>query len=384
MRAITRHLLEAALLIVFAAAGARAADKAVLAGTAVDSTGAGLPGVTVALKPVGDATAAPSLQVTDAAGAFGFEDVGPGTYAVTFSLDGFQEQKLTAVVVPASSPLTVILQIAGLAETVVVRATTTENAPQLPAGEATLQNTVLAAVPLATERFEDALPLLPGTVRGPDGLLNMKGGRADQSTVLVNGVNMADPVTGHSSVRLPVEAVDALNVHAGVFSAAFGDATAGVTDVVVKPGTDTRSVEVQNFMPRLRIKEGGVRGLDAFTPRARVSGPIRPGRLWFSESVNYRFVRTRVDELQPLDRSEQKVESVDLMSQIDYAPSQAHHVTATFMFFPSNIDNAGIDTFNLTGHFNPRDVQNNLDSREYGRFANSADRQVRAKFTLLF
>lgn len=343
------------------AAVASAADKAALSGTAVDASGAALPGVTVTLTPVGQAAAEPALQVTDESGAFGFDEVGPGTYAVTFSLDGFEEQKLTAVVVPASSPLRVILQIAGLAETVVVRATTEATAPELPAGEATLANTVLTAVPLATERFEDALPLLPGTVRGPDGLLNMKGGRADQSSVLVNGINMADPVTGHSSVRLPVEAVDALNVHAGVFSAAFGDATAGVTDVVVKPGTDKRSVEVQNFMPRLRIKEGGMHGFDAFTPRVRVSGPIRPGRVWYSESASYRFVRTRVNELQPLDQSEQKVQSFDLLSQIDIARSSSHHVTTTFMWFPSNIDNAGIDTLH------PFDATPNLEQRGWSQ-----------------
>jgi hypothetical protein len=44
----------------------------------------------------------------------------------------------------------------------------------------------------------------------------------------------------------------------------------------------------------------------------------------------------------------------------------------------------GVQFFNLTGHFNPRDVQNNVDGPDYGRFANSVDRQVRAKFTLLF
>jgi hypothetical protein len=102
---------------------------------------------------------------------------------------------------------------------------------------------------------------------------------------------------------------------------------------------------VQNFMPRLRIKDGAVRGFDAFTPRVRVSGPIRAGRLWFSESANYRFVRTRVDELQPLDRSEQQVTAFDFLSQVDYARSSAHHVTKTLMWFPSNVDNAGIDTW---------------------------------------
>ena len=359
MRATTRQILGATLVMLCAAV-ARGADRPALAGTAVDPSGAALPGVTVTLTPVSPQAAEPALQITDEAGAFGFDDVGPGTYAVTFSLDGFEEQTLTAVVVPASTSLRVILQIAGLAETVVVRATTDRATPE-SAGEATLQNTVLTAVPLATERFEDALPLLPGTLRGPDGLLNMKGGRADQSSVLVNGVNMTDPVTGHASVRLPVEAVDSLNVHAGVFSAAFGDATAGVTDVVVKPGTDKRSIEVQNVMPRPRIKDGGVRGFDAFTPRVRVSGPIRPGRLWFSESANYRFVRTRVDELQPLDQSEQKVQSFDFLSQIDYARSSNHHVTTTFMWVPSNIDNAGIDTLH------PFDATPNLEQRGWSQ-----------------
>jgi carboxypeptidase family protein len=359
MRATARHILNAAVLMLFAGA-ATAADRPALTGTAVDASGAALPGVTVTLTPVGPQAAEPALQITNESGAFGFDEVGPGTYAVTFALDGFRQQTLTAVVVPASTPLRVILQIAGLAETVLVRATTDAATPE-NAGEATFANTLLTAVPLATERFEDALPLLPGTLRGPDGLLNMKGGRADQSSVLVNGVNMTDPVTGHASVRLPVEAVDSLNVHAGVFSAVFGDATAGVTDVVVKPGTDKRSIEVQNFMPRPRIREGGVHGFDAFTPRVRVSGPIRPGRVWFSESANYRFVRTRVDELQPLDRSEQKVQGFDFLSQIDLARSVDHHVTTTFMWFPSNIDNAGIDTLH------PFDATPNLEQRGWSQ-----------------
>jgi hypothetical protein len=44
----------------------------------------------------------------------------------------------------------------------------------------------------------------------------------------------------------------------------------------------------------------------------------------------------------------------------------------------------GLQLFNLTGHFNPRDVQNNTGSSTFGTFANSADRQLRAKFVLLF
>src|SRR5207244_2791918 len=44
----------------------------------------------------------------------------------------------------------------------------------------------------------------------------------------------------------------------------------------------------------------------------------------------------------------------------------------------------GMQLFNLTNHFNPQDVQNNTSSPAYREFANSVDRQVRTKFTLLF
>jgi hypothetical protein len=44
----------------------------------------------------------------------------------------------------------------------------------------------------------------------------------------------------------------------------------------------------------------------------------------------------------------------------------------------------GVQLFNLTNHFNPQDVQNNTASPYAGQFANSIDRQVRGKFTLLF
>ena len=55
-------------------------------------------------------------------------------------------------------------------------------------------------------------PLLyvPGVVRGPDGLLNVKGARASQSGFLVNSASVTDPVTGESAINLPLEAVQSV------------------------------------------------------------------------------------------------------------------------------------------------------------------------------
>lgn len=116
--------------------------------------------------------------------------------------------------------------------------------------------------------------------------------------------------------------------------------------MVTRPGQDAWDFQFQNFLPRFRFKEGGVRGIDAFTPRLRLAGPIQRGRLWFAETVNYRFVRSRVNELESvgLDRSEQQFESFDALTQVDYVIEPSHRLVGTFVWFPNNIDNLQLDT----------------------------------------
>ena len=61
--------------------------------------------------------------------------------------------------------------------------------------------------PIASERFQDALPLVPGVVRGPDGLLNINGTRSNQSAMMFNSADGTDPVTGEEAIELPIDAV---------------------------------------------------------------------------------------------------------------------------------------------------------------------------------
>ena len=333
------------IALIAAAPQIHAAGRSI-SGIAVDESGGVLPGVTVTVVPTATPQAEPLMQVTDGEGKFSFDDLNPGTYTVVLSLPGFEEKSFAALAVPMTEELKVVMPIATLSESITVHATlpVPVTVPRETIGESKIEQEALSNVPLATERFEDALPLLPGVVRGPDGLINMNGARADQSTVRMNGINMSDPVTGHFAVRLPLEAIDSLNVHAGAYSAAFGNATGGVTDIVTKPGQDTFGFQVQNVMPRFRFVDGGINGLDSFTPRVRVSGPIQHGRLWFSEAASYRFVRTHITELEPRDQAEQKVQSFDSVSQIDYAVKAGQLITGTIVIFPTNIDNVGIDT----------------------------------------
>ena len=44
----------------------------------------------------------------------------------------------------------------------------------------------------------------------------------------------------------------------------------------------------------------------------------------------------------------------------------------------------GVKIFNITNHFNPRDVQSNIDSVSFGAFSNSVGRTFRGKFEFEF
>ncbi len=350
-----------ALTLWLAAPSARAQSESMpttLTGLAVDSTGLALPGVTVTLTTNDPARNEPLVQFTDASGTFTFDQLESGSYTLAFSLQGFQDRQLD-VTVPAPDTLKIVLPLAGFSESVTVKPDSRQMSEPAP-NTTTLDEKQLAALPLKSERFEDALPLLPGVVRGPDGLLNMNGARADQSALVVNGVNMSDPVTGDFAMRLPIEAIETITLHSGASVATFGNATGGVTDVVVRAGQDRLAVQVQNVMPRLRFQEDGIRGIDSFTPRVRVSGPIRKGRAWFSDAASYRFVRSRVDELHPLAESEQVVESFDALSQTDVAIGAGHHLAATLVWFPGDIDNAAIDTLH------PFDATPDIEQRGWG------------------
>jgi hypothetical protein len=43
----------------------------------------------------------------------------------------------------------------------------------------------------------------------------------------------------------------------------------------------------------------------------------------------------------------------------------------------------GVSVFNITNHWNPRDVQNNIHSSQFGTFFNSAERSFRTKFEIV-
>ena len=117
----------AAVLAVFAPVAAHA--QSAIGGTVKDATGAVLPGVTVeAASPVLIEKA--KTVVTDAEGNYKIVDLRPGTYIVTFTLEGFTTIKREGLELPSNFTATVNaeLKVGAIAEALTV----TGSSPVVP------------------------------------------------------------------------------------------------------------------------------------------------------------------------------------------------------------------------------------------------------------
>ena len=318
-----------------------------------------LSGVAVTLS--GERLGERKLQnVTDMEGQFSFQGLVAGEYVVVVEFTGFKkfEQKLS-VQIDATVERDILLQPLPLTETVTVTEDRTDASKTESTTPSVITQEALRDAPLIDQKFQDALPLLPGVVRGPDGNLNIKGTRPSQSGILVSSLNVTDPVTGSPAIELPLEAVETVQVHSNPYSSEFGKFTGAVTTIETRSGSNDWRYLVTGVLPRPRWRDGSLFGIGAATPRIAVGGPIKKDKLFFFQSVEYRFVRTNVPSLEDLEEHQRDIqrESFDSFSRIDYVVNSNNRLTASFSLFPQKLDFFNLNTFNpadTTANFHQR------------------------------
>lgn len=295
--------------------------------------------------------------VSDENGEYAFNALVAGDYTVTVELQGFAkyEQKVM-VPIEASVDLNIMLTPVELRETVEVLAEDRETRKTESSLPSQINTQTLRNAPLAREKFQDALPLLPGVVRGPDGMLNVKGARASQSGVLVSSLNATDPVTGNSAIDLPLEAVELVQVYSNPYSSEYGRFTGAVTTIETRSGSNDFRYLLTNVLPRPRLREGKIYGIGSTTPRLAVGGPIIKDKLFFFQSFEYRFIRTEVESL-PAAQRDIRLESFDSFSRVDYNINPTNRLAISLSIFPQKIDGYNLNTFNpleTTANFHQR------------------------------
>ncbi|MBN2431114.1 MAG: TonB-dependent receptor [Acidobacteria bacterium] len=324
------------------------------------------------VSPDGDVSRLPNARVilftsdgreigrvtTDGQGQGLLAHLPPGEYIIQAELEAFRTLR-QRVTVPAGETTRQRLQMTliGPANEIHVPGQT-DGAPDHAVLPEIIRQRLLQNVPLLDEQFQDTLPLLPSVIRSPDGQLNMKGARASQSGLLVNSVNVTDPVTGEFAMDLPLEAIESMEVYLHPYAAEFGKFTGAVTSIETRSGTNRWQFGMTGFIPRPRWRNGTINGIRSFTPRLSFSGPLVKDKLWFAFNSEYRFIRQRVYSLPDPD-NETVLESYDFFSRLDWQINADHRLRSAFSRYPQTVSYVNMNTFH------PRESTANFRQRGF-------------------
>ena len=282
---------------------------------------------------------------TDERGKFEFLGVQPGTYTIEVTTQGLLATQVVTVEMGKVAEISLDLKPTTVQDSVTVTSTADDGQTSSPSPSGTITTSALQNAPNVDDRAESILPTLPGVVRGPDGRINMKGARNTQSGALVNSVNATDPATGSPGFAVPIDVVSSVQVISNPYDPQYGKLTGAVSTLGTKTGDFEKwRCSIHNFLPRARVRDNTVFGLGAATPRTTCTGPIWGDHIAFTQSLEYRFVRTPVNSL-PAFQRDTTLESFNSYTQLDFNLTPKQTGTFSAAVYPQKLQYLGLNTF---------------------------------------
>jgi len=334
-----------ALSICISVRATQSPSTAVVRITVHDASDKPLVGVTAELKLKGTVV---GTATSDEKGEVLFRSVAPGTYQVALSKDGFEPDSQDNLVVEPGVPIEIAFALSpkvNISEVVNVKPDADPASEAGTVAPSQLEPSQLKNVPTRPATVADALPLVPGVIRTPQGELKISGSSENRSALVVNSLDATDPATGQFGVTVPVDSVQSVSVFQTPYLAEFGRFTAGVVAVETRRGGDKWNFELNDPLPDFRILGGHLRGIRDTTPRVVFNGPLIPHKLYFSEGFEYLLKKTPVKTLAFPD-NETKKEGVNSFTQLDYIVSNSQTVTGTMHVAPWHSNFVNLDFFN--------------------------------------
>ncbi len=240
---MTKSLLRAATLLCFSAV--LFGQTTSLTGTVADPSGAVIPGATISIVNV--ETGAARDAVADTQGRYTMERLTPGTYKLTAKSAGFADVVIDKVELLVNQPATVgiTFEKVGATKTVVevAAAATQVNTTDASLGNA-IAGSAIVDLPMFARNVVGLLQFQPGvTATGDggerDGAVN--GGKADQSNVTLDGVDVNDQNTRAaftSVLRVTPDSVAEFRTTTSNGAADVGRGSGADVALVTKSGTN--------------------------------------------------------------------------------------------------------------------------------------------------
>ena len=307
-RTVWLTLVALAVLLV-TASGSFAQNGSNIAGVVKDTTGAVLPGVTVEAS-------SPALiervrtVVTDGSGQYKIVDVRPGTYAVTFTLTGFNTVKRDGIELPASFTATVNadMRVGSVTETITVSGEAPTVDVQNVTQQRVMTHDLLDATPVGSKVAAAVGVFIPGVVVSSQdvggtqstalGTLAIHGGRSGEMLILMDGIDASNG-QGRGGAYTTVEGNDAAITEMSLQTSALtAESELGgvVTNIIPREyGGNTifkgsafgaytnSSLQGSNLTPRLvalgALSTNNVDYIYDVDPG--IGGPLKKDTLWF-------------------------------------------------------------------------------------------------------
>ena len=302
-------LLSTALMLLPAAAFAQSA----IAGVVKDTSGAVMPGVSV--EAASDVLIEKvRAAVTDGSGQYRIVDLRPGTYVVTFTLNGFSTVKREGIELASEfvASVNAEMKVGTLAETITVAGETPIVDVQSAKRVRTFDNELLQSLPSA-KGYASVMLLIPSMVQSGGGNVNVQlqpgmvvfggqGGRGNEGRVQVDGLNTGASLNGGgvSGYRQDMEnaAEVAMSTAGGLGETEVGGPT---LNVVPRTGGNrfaghffftglNGSMQSDNFTQRLI--DSGLRRPNhtnyIYDTSVSAGGPIIKDKLWYFSLLYYR------------------------------------------------------------------------------------------------
>jgi hypothetical protein len=284
---------------------------------------------------------------TDATGKASLQVKGPGNYTLKVSKKDYlpTETALEVRAANAEQIQVVLSQVVLSQQSLNVEGTANNPVTESSAAKATLTAAQAANTPLKPPTLADALPLVPGVVRAPDGSVSIAGFGEKHSALLVNSVNVTDPATGEFGLSVPIDSVETISVAEMPYLAQYGRFTAGVVTAETRRGGDKWNFSLNDPLPDFRIRSAHLEGLKDASPRLNLSGPIIANRLYFLEGTEYLLYKKEVYTL-PFPQNQTTSSAINSFTQVDAMVSPSQTLTASFHFAPHTLDYAGLNFFN--------------------------------------
>ncbi len=316
-------LITLVLMLGIRSTAAQGTSGASISGVVRDTSGGVLPGVTVeALSPA--LIEGTRSAVTNERGEYRIIELRPGTYSVTYALQGFATLKREGVQLSAnfSATLNLEMPVGALAETIMVKGASplvdTRNVTQ----QKTITKELLDAVPTGRATLAFAA-LMPAAV-GPAGVQDVGGSKGETSVRMsIHGARQADQrllqdgmpynwlsaATGRSIYVNPLAAQEVVIDTGSGGSAEYLSGGAQI-NIVPKDGgnafnttffTSGSNDALQSNNLSTELQEKGLRSANGiryiYDVNAVVGGPISKSRLWFMVSHRRWGRRERIANL---------------------------------------------------------------------------------------